>query len=398
MAVQTTVSNLASIFGSRISAANEMHKDKPVDKGFQRLPGGMRNAIAKLQVMEVAQNQDDKKWPGAKGKHYFRAAAVVVFSGNVATPHEHDGIKVLNMQTSQFVDLCDTPEVKFPGGTRPASSYEQNAGEMINILKMFGMKCPYTPKDDPTGQKTWMYYVACMKEYTDPQKPAKYVSFSTSKPWKKKRPNESDEQFNNREGSIFETWHDGTEWKGITNPADNVNVVTSNGVPAMPVTTQPHPHDNPPEVGADGLPLNPNYTAPELVIPALVQQALADNREAQLKLNELADANGWSKDQIEDENLTWEDVGRMALTSPDEAGTSDAPEVTVGSKWNYVKRDNNGTKLMDEKKQILPSKEVEVTSVDMANKTCTVREVKTGKDVTGLRSKTPTVIKFEWLE
>ncbi len=400
MAVQTQVTNLAAIFGNRISAANELAKDKPLDKGFQGLPPGMKNAVAHLQVMEIGQNKDDKKGPGMTGKHYFRASAVTKFSGNVLTPHEHRGVRVLNIQTSQFVDLCDMQEVPARDGNpaRPAVSFEQNWEQFVNYFKMFGIVCPETKTSDPSGQKTWMFYMAAMKELTDPAKP-RYVSFSTSESWKRRRANETLEAFNQREGRIFETWHEGVDWKGIVNPTESVNLVTT---PVVPVANgvgngQPHPLDHPPHMAPDGLPITPNYGEISVAdqVSALLKLAYDENEEAQNTLNEMAMANGWTEEEVMSGDVTWGEVAEMAIAPPAE----DSQQIpTVGSKWNFCKRDKNGAKLVDEKGAELPSQEIEIVTVDEATSTCTAKSVKGGRHLTDVRTRKPISIKFEWLE
>lgn len=373
MAMQSQQSSLHLRLGGRISAANEQHKDKPVDTGFQKLPPGIRNGVAKLQVMEVLQREDDKSGPNTKGLDYFRAAAVVVDSGNPANPAEHDGIRVVNMQTSVFIPLSDMPAV----GNFKGSTFEDNWNEFQNLFKMLGIPAFQGSKDDPTGAKTWAYFLAAMKTLTDPAHPV-YVKFSTSDPWKKRRPNESEDDFNKRAPTWFENWHGRVDWKPrVAPPPGNVNVANNGQASAQQSNEAP-------TMGPDGLAI----VNPTIGLTASTDQA-TEKSEEEKQYEEKALQNGWTQEEIS--AADWDQLVEMAENPP-------SAEVTVGSKWNFARRDKNGDKLKNSEGADLPSQEVEVTSVNTDDNTCTVKSTKDGKVVTQIRSNKPLVVKFEWLE
>lgn len=396
MAVQTTMSSLAArLAGRSFSGANAKHKDKPVNTGFQRLPGGIKNGVAKINSLTIGTFKDDKNGPGTKGMEFFMARAVVVFSGNPGTPTEHRGIRVVNMTTTlhssihkmmPFIPLCDMP-VK---GKRSASKFDDHFYDYTNFFKMVGFECPHTPADDPTSVKTLAYFDVAIKKLLDPAHPV-YITFSTSEWTPDLTPEEkaAGKKLEDKEPMLFETWHGKTEWKGIPGPVGGVNVVGSNGAAA---------HDAPPLVGADGLAIAPpgeEAQSLEDEVQALVAAAYEDDGAAS-RLTQLAMEQGWTEDEVVSPDTTWERVGEMALSPPEETTEGGAP--TVGSKWNYTRRDSSGKKVVDRNRKELPSEEVEVTSVNEADSTCTVRSVKDGKDVMDARTRKPAHVKFEWLE
>lgn len=403
MATQTTFSSLATrLAGRSFSAANEKHKGKPINTGFQRLPGGMKNAVARISSIGIGVFKDDKNGPGTQGMEYFYAKATVVFSGNASTPAEHKGIRVMNQTTTlhssihkmmPFIPLCDMPAK----GNRKPSAFDDNFFDCTNFLKMCGYECPYTRADDPTSVKTLAFLDDCIKKILDPTKPV-YITFSTHE-WVP--PLSVDEvkqgkKLEDKEPMLFETWHGKTEWKGLPGPAGGVALVSANGT----VT-----HDAPPTMGPDGLAIAPpgeaippSEASLEEEVNALLETSKEDSdagRAAEERLNQLAMAQGWTDEQVK-AATSWEDVADMALTGPQE--TTEAGLPTVGSTWNYVRRDGRGDKVLDKDKKPFPSQEVTVTSVDEAAGTCTIASKKDGKPILDTRTRKPQHVKFEWLE
>lgn len=155
----------------------------------------------------------------------------------------------------------------------------------------------------------------------------------------------------------------------------------------------------------------PDQGDPADVVASLVETAMADPDgavESTTKLEQMAWANGWSKEQT-GKAADWSVVGDMALSKPQDfppkeqpAAASTQPStamtVTVGSKWMFAKRTKDGERLKDAKGQPFPPNQVEVVTVDESAKTCTVKTTKDGKNVVDIRSKQPVAVKFEWLE
>lgn len=145
--------------------------------------------------------------------------------------------------------------------------------------------------------------------------------------------------------------------------------------------------------------------------------ATEEGAAASARLEELAWAAGWTKDQTASAP-DWAGVAEMALNPPVRNSPStptltskaisepvaevpppnDTPVVVVGSRWKFAKRTKEGAKLKNSKGEEFPPQEVEVVSVDSAAKTCTLKTVRDGKDVVDIRTKVPVLVKWEWLE
>jgi len=420
MPVQTQQSNLAAKLGGRISAANAEHKDKPIDTGNMQLPAGIRGGVAKLSSMYTKEYPDDKNGPGTKGQLFFRASAIAL------SPEFHDGQKVAGGVTSVVIPLCDMPAK----GHRKASSFNDNWYEFQNLFKLLSngaIVCQETAQTDPTGQKTWAFYVAAMQALTDPKREPIHVDFSTRR-W---TPPPTPAQPKPTE-MVFENWNGLAQWNGKHNPAAGVNQAPTNLQPDA-YTQAPTAATNP--VGA----LNPTGEVQSAepfnefaggtidqadVVASLVeiamndpQGATEDGAKASMQLEEIAWGIGWTKEQT-GAAADWVAVGDMALNPPpaptptlEQAAAQfpNSPTITaaaaaahsgptVGSKHKFAKRTKDGAKLTDNKGTAFPPQEVEVVTVDTATKTCTVKTVKDGKSVVDIRTKQPVAVKFEWLE
>lgn len=385
MPVQQQMSSFAKKMGGRVAQANAEHHDKPIDTGNRRLPAGIRDGIARLSAMYTKEYEDDKNGPGTKGQTFFRASAVVV------SPAEYNGEKVAGQVTQVIVPLCDMPAK----GMRKAVSFSANWYEFQNVFKLLGVApCPETPQTDPTGQRTEAYFFAAMKTLTDPVRMKTnpvFLNFST-RGW---TPAATPAQPKPTE-MVFETWHGLAQYNGQVDPAAGV-------------TEQPSPMTEPPKQEPfNEFPPQAQTTDPADEVAALVETAMNDPEgatdeggAASARLEELAWAAGWSKEQTAGAT-DWAQVGDMALNPP----TANVPIVTptaqiipaVGGKYKFAKRTKDGAKLKNNKGEEFPAQEVEVVSVDAAAKTCTVKTAKDGKPVVDIRSKQPVSVKFEWLE
>lgn len=386
------MSNFAKRLGARVAAANAEHKDKPVDTGNRRLPGGIRNGIAKLSSLYTKQqtegNADDKIPPGAD---FFRASAVVV------SPETFNGEKVAGLVTSVVIPLCDVPAK----GQRKAKSFEENWYEFQNFFKLLGVQPPNeTAQSDPTGEKTTAYYHAVMRALlANPQKPV-YISFST-RSWK---PPATPAQPNPEE-MVFETWHGLAEMTAGANPAGGVadrTPPTGNGVAAQP----PAPAPVLPQTAAQGTAVPPSKEdGREETVAALVPIALADpngdtedGNEACATLEDMALSNGWTEADLE-KAADWAAVGEMALNKPPTAPPTLSVNGTpaIGAHFLFAKRGPNGDRLADKDGNPFAAQEYEVVAVDNANRTVHLKG-KDGKPLVNLRGKKPVEVKWEWLE
>lgn len=438
MAMQQTNSSFSKRLGARVAAANAEHKDKPIDTGMRRLPGGIKSGIAKLQFMYTKESEkDDGKVP--KGETFLRASASVLGQVvNGVLVKDHLGENIEGLTTQRVIPLCDVPaNPKYENSK--AVTFSENWYEFQNLFKLLSngsIVCQETPQTDPTGQKTEAFYFSAMNALTNPKHPI-YLEFSTRE-WKApKRANESQEDYNKREAMVFETWHGLAQLPGNGQHDPAAGVTTSNTQQTQTNTT--HPMDPPPapfvNMGPSGQATHPQtQTSParvaapppvdgpppqhqsdgdsdydeEAEVEGLVEVAMfdpnsetPDGKAATTALEEMAWKRGWTKEQTRDAE-DWAAVGNMALTDPPAPETPPAAHAsngyTVGSRWMYVKRMKDGKKYADKNGKEFAAQECEITTVNEADKTCTLKTVSTGLDLVDLRSKKPVAVKFEWLE
>lgn len=431
MSMQTQVSNLAKRFGQRIAIANETAQAAPASLGGQqRLPPGVKEGIARLQVMTIGEYQDDKNGPGTKGMPFFRIACVAIHPEMTA-----EGRRVSGIQTSKIIPLCDLPKK----GNREATTAEQGYSDMTAMIHAFGVTpCKETRQTDPTGIKAISYYAAAMQMLCNPQK-ARFIKFST-RSWQPPRPITAKPEDPNPDPVTIENWEGvatdeevarmngkydpaagasdeppaseptATVMRGgqhIAGPAPTTDPPTQSSIPFNEssefTNAQAHIHSMSPESEKT----NQTFTTLEDEVTYLVSVAMDDpdgnteeGREAQLKLLDMAHAGGWSEEQTLD--ATWEEVGDMVLNPSDEpepaSATAAQPKYTVGSKWKFHKRTKDGAKYRGKNGEEMTPLEVEVDTVNDTDQTCTVKNVKDGKLVTDVRTRQPIVVKFEWLE
>jgi hypothetical protein len=415
MPVQQQAPSLSKRLGGLIAEANEEHKDKPVDLGMRNLPAGIRNATARLEVMTYKEQlRDDGKVP--KGEIYFFAQAVVT------APETFKGEKIEGLHTFLRIPMCKVPAK----GKRKEVSFSENWYDFQNLFKLLGIPAPNeTKQTDPLGQRTDQYYLAAMKTLTDPQRQPTYISFSTRGWTPPKTPDNPDPK-----EMVIEEWHGLSEGNGVLDPASHVDVQPPINPPTpTPMNTPPSdrpfnefPEQAPPTIGKNGAvptqSAGPMDVADE--VASLVESAMMDpNGEtpdgtaAITRLEDLAWSNGWSKEVVKNA-ADWAAVGEMCLTKPTPpeappatpptvnpptaAPAPTTPTVTPGAKFKFAKRKKDGTKLTNKAGEPFPAQEVEVVTVNLTNKTCTLRTVKDSKDVLDIATKQPVVVKFEWLE
>lgn len=400
--MQTQQSSLAAHLGGRLAAINAETAGKPLDVGQQKLPGGIKSGIAKIAMMVwKQQDKDDGKVP--RGEYYFFGRAICML------PLEHAGMKTYGIATTVNIPLCDVPEK----GLRKASSLRDNWNKFRSLIELFGVKpCPETPQSDPSGAKTQAYFLGAMQALCDPKKPT-YIKFTTKAIAGTKTPANPDP-----EPFIFEEWvglakPEELSGKATHDPGAGVNVRQSiNPI----VGQQPEPFTEPP-IGVlqpGRAPTNSDIHGMEPGgheeptgddIDGLVEIAMndptsetPDGAYATSRLEELAWAGGWSKEQTASAE-DWAAVGEMAANPAMDEGEEQPqppPTPAIGSKWKFAKRTKEGARLKNNKGEEFAPQEVEVVTVDAATETCTVS--RDGKVVVDLRSKKPIDVKWEWLE
>lgn len=402
MAVQQQNSSFARKHGARVAQANTECMGKPIDTGNRRLPGGINDGVARLSAMYTKEQETDGcKTP--KGEVFFRASAIV------ALPVAVNGETTEGLVTSVVIPLCDVPAK----GQRKAESFVANYKAMRDLIMSLGIpECPETTQTDPTGQRTEAYWFAAMQGLTDPARAKTnpvYISFST-RLWQPPLPPGSPPGTPLPAPMVFETWH------GLASPQKVAQLTTYDPAAGVKDNGMVRDESVPPHPSPDGLPVGRQPTADVAVVEnngmnledevayclgAASEDPNCETDEgfrAARRLEELAQANGWTKEQTSGAD-NWEQVAEMALTPPtdEDDGTEAVRSVEVGSKWKFCKRNKDGAKLTNKEGTVLPPIDVEVATMDQDAKTCTVRD-KNGKDVVDLRSKKPVVVKFDWLE
>lgn len=414
MPPQQQNSSFAARLGAQVARANAEYRDKPIDTGNRRLPAGIKRGVAKLSSAYTRKQEKDEGGKTPKDEIFFRASATVL------SPVEHNGIRTANMVTQVIIPLCD-----IKGKTKAVDGYDanpvpftENWNKFRSLFVSLGIKEPRGPQYDITpemneaqqaqqGVNIQAYYFAAMKDLTDPKRAGGpvYIEFST-RGWKSdKRPNETTEQYAQREEMVFETWHGLADPKllQIRPPSEVANEVHSG--PPDNGQAPPAPFEEPPrgEVMMPDSPPEEESTSLEDQVAALVEVVMSDpdgatedGEAAAARLEELAWANGWTKAQTKNDAADWAAVGEMALNPPSAPTAETAP--AVGSKWRYSVRTKDGNKLKDAKGKDLSPKDVEVVAVNVDDKTCTIKSSKDDKEVVDFRSKKPVAVKWEWLE
>lgn len=407
MPVQTTVSALAARLGNQVAEAYAKHKDAPVDTGFQRLPPDIKGGVAKITFMGLELTKDDKAGPGTKGLERFRVSAAVVYSGNPNSPNEHTWIeatgpyrgqprtmRVINLTTSKFVPMFTIPAKGKPGepGYREEVPFADNLFEFQNIFKM--LRVP--PCEGKTTLEILTYFENAWKALmADPKNKPVFIRFSTRQwtPPLTATEIRDKKKLEDKEVVVFEEWHERVDWTGTPQPPGGVTLAPSPGSNGSAA------HDNgPPPVGADGMAILPPGQSLEERVAALLK-AVETDESAGPPLLQLAWDRGWTEEETS--SASWVEVGEMALSDPateEENQESQDGKPTIGSKWNYTPRDSAGNKMKGPDKKELPSEEIELVTVDEANKTCTAKKVKDGRDVLNQRTRKPMNVKWEWLE
>jgi hypothetical protein len=356
MAAQTSPSNLFRRALPQINAALAAHGADETNYGFQPLPAGITNGVAKLVECGFGEiGQGD-----LKGETYWRAAAVVVSPAEVQTA---DGlVKVAGRQTSIIVTLA---EQKRQNGVR---TVDENVATMLNELRKLGA--------DTSGVKT-VKDLLPICEALKQQGP--YITFSTSAG--RITPQ-------NPTPKVFENWHGTTEYAPGDAAAEGVEDDTAS---APPVRTAPR-------ASANGAVTNPRGKAPEPVEPesepaeefneftdpdSLAEKADINDQDAQAELTRLAIEAGMSDDAIA--AASWQEMAEAVkahaaggAVAEDEPAAEAAWEPATGEVYLFAPTD-------PKTKRKLKKVEVEVLAVDAAKKTVNVRSLDSKTSYKGVK-------------
>lgn len=346
MPIQKTTSPLAK-YRKAIDAAAKEHAGDPIDYGFQRLPGGITNAVAKLVECTfgtVAQGKQNA------GEPYWRAAGVVVSPAEAP-----DGTPILGLQTSIMEMICDTKNSK-----GEVTTLKQHVVSIMNEMKKLG-----GPDLDVTDLEA---AAAALKEA------GPYFRFSTSSG--KATPEYPTPR-------VFENWHGS---KGLEDYAPEEAGVVDERTETPPARngTAARRQAKAEEVeAADDEPAAEEFD--EFGdIDSLVAKAEEQDKKAQEQLKEFALKAGASEEDVDNAG-SWQEVADMigsgAAADDEPAEEAAAPEPAEGDVYLYSPIDPKTKKPFVDAKTKKPRKpvEVEVLSVDKKTSTCTVKSLDDGK-------------------
>lgn len=130
MPVQKGRSELFARYGQKLVKAVAAHAEDEVDYGFERLPPGITNGVAKLIKCEFGKVAPDKQ---NAGEFYFRAEGMVIEPREVTTPS--GPVQVVGKRTSIFRMVCDT---KAQNGK--VTTMDENVAWISNEMKKLGAK------------------------------------------------------------------------------------------------------------------------------------------------------------------------------------------------------------------------------------------------------------------
>jgi hypothetical protein len=382
MAGQTQVSGLFKNVRGVADKAVAAHAADETSYGFQRLPGGINNGVAKLincgfGVVEGAGKHN-------VGETYWRAAAVVVRPESVET--KEGVVKVAGLQTSIMVMCCETKN-----GAGEVTTVEEHFAEVMNEIRKLG--------GDTSSCRTAGDLVG-LCQAIEQQGP--YVRFSTSE-------GKVSPQYPTPR--VFENWHGTVEYDAEEGGAANgaVQDDTAEATPTPGTTPKASRFPNSPTVAApvNRVAAKPS-PAPAAKTPAkpikptappedfnefpegdgaevsgdlddLLARANEEDTDAQGELQRLAGEAGLSEDEINDAK-TWDDLvgliraggGAAEEAEPEEpSDEGDEWVPAVGDVYLYAPIDPKT------KKPVKKPVECEVDKVSVPKKLVHLRNVAT---------------------
>lgn len=335
-------SGLVAKYGKKIGDAVKTHANDEIDYGFQRLPAGITNGVAKLTKAYFAEYKNGTN----KGEFYFRAEGVVVEPESVmvnGTP-----MAVQGLTTSIMEPVCTTTTQ-----ANKVTTQDEHIASVMNEMKKLGGQF------QGGGAEELEAMAAALAEA------GPYFRFSTSP--RAPRPGSNDPP------GVWENWYG---IKGLENyePPQAGGAVRDNtgGGRAASINgkhataAEPEPAD---EYREDG------------DIDSLAERAAADDKEAQVQLKEHAVNAGWDADEVDNAD-SWDDVLNM-VKNPKEGGGEEAEEpqeeqIKVGDVYKYrpaVK--GPGGKETKAKKAV----EAKVTAINAKAGTVDLKNLTDGKSI-----------------
>lgn len=345
MPAQTGKSVLMQKYGARAKKALDVFKTKPpVDRGFQRLPPGIRDGVAQLREAVIGVVEKGKR---NEGEPYFRAMAVMMDPESVV--HEGQNCPVRGGQTSQFEMLCDTKSTK-----GVVTTLEEHLDKVQNMLRLIDPTLDVSDLDAAVVeiQERQPYF-----RVTTSVKEGGGIDPKTKKPYPP---------------GVWENWHEGKD--GYQPPEDGVEDAEA----------------PPPTEAAAAAETGNGEAAPpdDTDMEGLVEAATAKDKDAQERLTNLAKESGVSEEDILNAD-TWADLAAMieAASAPggDESAAEDEDEEgnkppAKGDLCHYRVLDSKGKPVIDKKtgRKKKPV-ECEVVSVNVKAETVTLKNKDDGK-------------------
>lgn len=279
MAKQVAVSGILAKIGPRMAQAWEKNKGNEVELGNVELPPGIRGGVA--QVMDIGFGIF--KTGKQQGKPYFMASARVLAPAKFK---DADGRvhRIRNQHTRTSPEpLCDTPD------RQGRKTLEEHVGHMINILKICGVA---------TETLNLAQVEQVCKAMTAKGSPPLYIKFDTFAM--------KDEET----GLLGQTNHkwlcpaDASEIEAEEGEEVDEDAVQhspgTNGVAAPPKRTGPVQRSKAPAVAAatEEAPDTEEGFTDQGDLDSLAALADNDDEDAKDRLSEMAEAQGYTEDQI----------------------------------------------------------------------------------------------------
>lgn len=320
MPKNTTKSVLSGLGAEGRKAFDSTKADKVVNSSSGELPGGIEHGVAKLVECKFGVY----KTGNMEGKPFFMASGVVTF------PLKHDGMSIEGLRTNIGPEpLCETP-------TRKRQSIADHVAWILNEMKKLGADLSEVDFDG------WEMIADALK------KAAPSFRFRTWKPEPAK-----EGPYKGKETRVIHMWGGTVE---DTGPEDD-------GVSDQ---TQEDDNDIPPD-SDDTIAAEPDD---DNKVATLVYKADQGDTDAQKGLTDLALASGASKEDVEDDDISWQDVADMI----DESGDPEPePDPEPADDWKPAKEEIYKYTPKGKRKPV----DVEITAVFKGTKTVNCKNTET---------------------
>jgi hypothetical protein len=385
MAMQVAQSGLARKYGGRLDQAVKAHANDETEYGFQQLPAGIRNGVAKLTKCYF----DQYKTGDNKGEYYLRCEGVVVAPIMHRLPDGSE-IRVAGGTTSIMRPACET---KYGG---KVITFEENIADVMNEFRKLGADT--SSAVDGASLETIASALASTAQSDHPI----YFKFETTARVAQKDVPEKNIKKGDILPGIFENWYGSKgleDYKptdivashtndnsggsvSVSSPSVEMNGHTTTQTPAVESTTDEVPSAEYTDQGSTNA----------ADIDALVEKAENSDTDAQNELNNLA-----QKLEVFDQTkdlATWAEAGEVikaALShSPSEPEPEAEPEPVeepedktpaVGNTYKYKPMMKGpGNKMVQSKKAV----DVEVLKVYPKNRTADLKNLVDGKPIKGV--------------